>query len=574
VATLDLYDLLLSGDTSNDHRLQPGDVIFVPPIGETIGVSGAVRRPAIYETDGKATLADAVGLAGGLSPDAFGGAARLERIDAAQERRVISLDLADARASQTQVRAGDILYVPQVLPDFEETIVLSGHVQRPGPYEWRDGMRLADLISSSDELLEGADTDYIIIRRQPERASPVDVLSANLGSALANRASADNVRLEARDEIHVFGFAYGRQRVIVPILEELSRQATFEAPYRRVDIAGNVRAPGTYPFESGMRVSDLIRAGGNLAERAYTLEAELTRYSVNDGEERATELIRIDLAGVLRGDTTADLLLTEHDHLRISTVPDWQSEWSVVLAGEVRFPGEFRIRRGETLRQVVDRAGGVTDEAFPEGAIFLRESLRKQEQQQLQMLSRRIEADLASLSLETMDPANSETLSTGRILLEQLKNTEAVGRLVISPELISAATPAGIENLDVELMDGDHLMVPPRSQVVTVIGEVQQSTSHLYQDGLMRDDYIEMSGGETRRADKSMIYVVRASGAVVAGNRSNWFGRSSRVEIHPGDTIVVPLETGRVRPLTLWTSITQILYQAAIAVAAVRTFDN
>ena len=126
----------------------------------------------------------------------------------------------------------------------------------------------------------------------------------------------------------------------------------------------------------------------------------------------------------------------------------------------------------------------------------------------------------------------------------------------------------------VELRDGDRLLVPPVSQVVTVIGEVQQSTSHLYQPGLSRDDYIEMSGGVTRRADKKHIYVVRASGAVLTGNRSRWFGKRGGVEIRPGDTIVAPLEIDRIRPLTFWTNVTQILYQAAIAVAAVQTFNN
>ena len=128
--------------------------------------------------------------------------------------------------------------------------------------------------------------------------------------------------------------------------------------------------------------------------------------------------------------------------------------------------------------------------------------------------------------------------------------------------------------VDVELRDGDRLLVPKQAQEVTVIGETQQNTSHLYQSGLSRDDYIDMSGGLTRRADKKLIYVVRASGAVIVGNRSRWFGRSRNDEIRPGDTIVVPLDTDRIRPLTFWTSVTQILYQGSIAIAAIRSFDN
>ncbi|HSG00650.1 MAG TPA: capsule biosynthesis GfcC family protein, partial [Vicinamibacterales bacterium] len=127
---------------------------------------------------------------------------------------------------------------------------------------------------------------------------------------------------------------------------------------------------------------------------------------------------------------------------------------------------------------------------------------------------------------------------------------------------------------DVELRDGDRLLVPKQAQEVTVIGETQQNTSHLFQPGLNRNDYIDMSGGLTRRADKRLIYVVRASGAVVTGNRSRWLGRGSKAEVRPGDTIVVPLDTDRIRPITFWGNVTQILYQAAIAVAAVQTFSN
>ena len=322
-----------------------------------------------------------------------------------------------------------------------------------------------------------------------------------------------------------------------------------------------------------MRISDLLRAAGDLSEEAYALGAELVRYDVVNNEYRSTDIVNVDLAAALRGDSVADLELAEHDNLRISTVPEWNTLWTVTLEGEIKFPGAYRIRRGETLAQILQRAGGLTDDAFPEGAVFLRESLRLQEQQQIDLLSRRLEADLTSLSLQSVETSGADTLSTGRELLTQLRNTEAVGRLVIDLHTIDA----GVRTVTpLELRDGDRLLVPKQPQSVTVIGETQQNASHIYDGALSRDDYISLSGGLTRRADRGLIYVVRASGAVVAGKRSRWFGRggSKGTEIRPGDTIVVPLETDRVRPLTLWTSVTQILYQAAIAIAAIQTFND
>jgi protein involved in polysaccharide export with SLBB domain len=570
VTTLDLYKVLLQGDTSADKRLQPGDVIFVPPIGNTIGVSGAVKRPAIYETKGAATIADAVQLAGGLAPDAFGKGARIERVD--DERTTIAVDLTNLDSSKLKVRSGDTLIVPDILPNLEDTVVLAGHVFRPGNYEWRSGMRLTDLIGSTDELKPGVDTEYVLIRREPERGQPIKVLSANLRAALRTPSGAENIRLEASDAVYVFSLALGRQRIVDPLLEELRLQSTIDAPALEVQISGNVRAPGVYPLESQMRVSDLIRAGGNLSEKAYALEAELTRYSSTGGSSRDIEVVQVDLDGIRRGDDSADLALREHDYLIIKRIPDWDKEWTVTLDGEVQFPGEYRVRRGETLGDVLQRAGGLTGEAFPEGAVFLRETLKEQEQEQIEKLARRLEADIANLSLQASAAGESETLTTGRVLLDQLRSTEAVGRLVLDMTQDGSGRYSAAAN--VELRDGDQLLVPTQPQVVTVLGETQQNTSHLYRGNLTRDEYIDLSGGLTRRADKKLIYVVRANGAVVAGNRSRWLGRGSKVDIRPGDTIVVPLDTDRMRPLTFWGNVTQILYQAAIAVAAVQTFDN
>ena len=573
VATFDLYDLLLSGDNSGDRRLQPGDVIFIPPVGPQISVSGAVKRPAIYETRGDASIADVIALAGGLAADAYPNAARVERIDGSQQRTVISVDADGAAAAAMPSRAGDTVIVPNVLPDLERTVMLAGHVHRPGPYQWREGMRLSDLVATGAELRPGADRDYVLVRREAALTRRVSVVSANLSAALADPSSVENIALQPRDTVHVFNLAFGRQRVIEPILDELDLQARFGEPYREVSVTGSVQAPGTYPMEPGMRVSDLIRAGGNLSEDAFSLQAELVRYDVVDGQYRSSEVLPVDLAAILRGDQAADVALSAHDNLRISGVPDWDTLWTVSLEGEIRFPGDYRIRRGETLAEVLERAGGLTDAAFPEGAIFLRESLREREQEQIEILAQRLESDITSMSLETLDTTGAEALTTGQELLSQLRGTRAVGRLVIDLEQIAARQPNNDLVANMELRDGDRLLVPKAAQEVTVIGETQQNTSHLFQPGLTCDDYINLSGGLTRRADRKLIYVVRASGAVVTAGRSRWFGRASADDIRPGDTIVVPLETDRIRPLTFWTNVMQILYQGAIAVAAVNSFN-
>jgi protein involved in polysaccharide export with SLBB domain len=301
VSRLDLYALLLRGDTSGDKRLQPGDVIFVPPIGDTAGIGGAVRRPAVYELRGETSVSGLVGLAGGLSPEAFPAAARIERIDDDKQRTVVSVDVESKDGANTSLSNGDILYVPKVLAEFQDSVTLLGHVQRPGVVEFRPGMRLIDLLPSANHLLQGADTGYILIRREDERKR-AHIVSANLREAWTNPGSAENLQLQARDTVHVFSLAFGRQRIIKPLLEELELQSSVGEPFQHVSVSGTVKAPGPYPLEPGMRVSDLIRAGGDLSEEAYTLRAELARYEVVDGEFRTSEVIDIDLGAILLGD--------------------------------------------------------------------------------------------------------------------------------------------------------------------------------------------------------------------------------------------------------------------------------
>jgi protein involved in polysaccharide export with SLBB domain len=239
----------------------------------------------------------------------------------------------------------------------------------------------------------------------------------------------------------------------------------------------------------------------------------------------------------------------------------------------VRFPGTYPIQRGETLRSVLERAGGLTRLAFPEGSVFLRVELKEREQVQLNRLAERLQSDLATTALQAAaanQQGAGQALSVGQSLLGQLKATEAVGRLVIDVNAVTSAAAGSAS--DVVLRDGDRLLIPKQKQEVTVIGEVQSPTSHFFKAGLSRDDYIGLSGGATRKSDRGRTYVVRADGSVVASESGGWFSRSGQIAMRPGDTIVVPLDTERLPALPMWQAITGILYNRAIAAAAVNSF--
>jgi protein involved in polysaccharide export with SLBB domain len=574
VKRLDLYDLLLNGDTSGNVRLQPGDVIFIPPVGSTVGVTGEIRRPAIYELNGESSVADLLHLGGGLTPEADPKLATLQRIDDLRERVVLDIDLTNPQSRGRGLRTGDLLRIPRVKATYSNAIRLDGHVLRPALVEYRSGLRLADVIPSADDLKPNADQRYVLIRREDTGTRRVNALSADLSEAWRAPTTDANPRLAPRDRIYVFDLETGRRAILDPILEELKLQAVSDEPSQVVRVSGRVRVPGEYPLEPGMTVSDLIRAGGGLSEAAYGGEADLARYEVRDGQSRKTDVVKVDLNRALARDPTADQVLAPFDFLVVKEISQWTSQETVRLEGEVRFPGEYPIERGETLRSVIERAGGLTPLAFPQGSVFTRESLKERERRQVEILVDRLKQDLGTLALQATQATTgapqqaSETLAIGQSLLADLRNAEPVGRLVIDLDRIMAAEAASA--IDVILKDGDVLRVPQTAQEVTVIGEVQSATSHLYDPAFARDDYIRMSGGTTQKADDRRIYVVRANGSVETGSGSRWFRNAGSIQ--PGDTIVVPLDAERMRPLPLWTAVTSIIFNLAVAVAAVNSF--
>jgi protein involved in polysaccharide export with SLBB domain len=372
-----------------------------------------------------------------------------------------------------------------------------------------------------------------------------------------------------RDTITVFDLQTSREHLIQTLMNDLRVQSTLGKPTEIVHVDGRVKVPGDYPLEPGMRVSDLLRAGGSLDPAAYAVRAELSRYTVQDNGRRDTHVISIDLAAIRSGDPNADIALQAFDRLSIKQVSGWTEQDQVTLMGEVRFPGTYSIQPGETLHSVVDRAGGLTQYSFVEGAIFTRKELKVREQEQLDRLANRLRTEIAEVALmgvRAQQGSAPSAISVGEALLQQLSESKAVGRLVVNLKAVIHSPPGSSD--DVILRNGDQLIVPKQRQEVMVLGEVNDPTSHLFKRRMTRDDYIDQSGGPTRQADRKRIYVVRADGSVDSGSKG-WFHGGDSVDIHPGDAIVVPLDTERLPALTLWSAITQIMYNLAIAAAEI-----
>ncbi len=672
VAQMDLYDLLLQGDTSADAMLMPGDVIFVPPVGKTVGVMGEVRRPAIYELNKEKNMQQLLQLAGGLLPTAYSRIASIQRITEKGERTYKDIDLR-VDAANEKLYDGDVLKVFSVLDKVEDVVLLQGHVRRELGVSWFKGMRVIDAIPSVDVLLPNVDLSYVLIQREVETDKSIEILGVDLLKMFADPKGEENIKLASGDRITVFKLGEGRAEELIELVEELKQQATQYSPAKIVSIEGNVRSPGEYPlhkgmtlkglisvasnllprtdldyvlikrvdsstgeikviqtslsqqgqtddiqiesedtvfifdkvsdrqelleplieelsgnteisttapivnvqgqvrfpgdypYMQGMSVDDLVKAAAGYLQSVYLQDAEITRFEVKDAIKRQVANIKINLT------SEADKIeIKPYDRLFVRQIPDWNEVETVEIWGEVKFPGVYTVSKNDTLYQLVQRAGGLTEHADSNAAVFSRKSLKEREEQQLQRYRQQLDQIFAGKQLESTQ--DKENLIPGADKLDQdlanrLTSVEAIGRLVIDFTQLVASEG---KDINVKLLGGDKLYIPREQQQVMIMGEVNFPTSHLHKNGYLLEDYVSESGGLTAKADEDRIYVIKANGAVLASDNSAWFNQTG-MGINPGDTIVVPYDVDAVSPMVQWSSVSRILFQLATTAATLKT---
>lgn len=595
VSNFDTYDLLLRGDIAEDIRLQSGDVVYVPPAEAVAQISGAVRRPAAFEMLAGESLADLIAMAGGLRANAYSSDVLFRTFGERGLQQLESLNLNQVSPAEIELRDGDGIFVSESTPYIQDRITVRGAVTRPGPRGWRPGLRISDVFTSVVDDLKANDVDlnYALVVRIKNAQRNIEVLQFNLGQAILEPASDQNLELFAEDEILVFDLpnvsseaqvqedqeissvelqesaesnaqSATREDLLRPLIRRLQLQANREIPIQAVTVNGDVKVPGTYPLVQGQTVSDLIRAAGGLNDSAVE-QAELLRMVENVPGDVDVQQIELDLSTDVTSNTDFDFQLQSRDTLLVRTIADWNLDDRITLTGEVRFPGSYRIVPGETLADVIARAGGLKESAFVEGAVFTREMLKEREATQAREFADMIRSTFAARNM------TQETTSTSFAEVSELatffEEYEGIGRMVIDLDRIIQ----GDSSADLELLPGDTLAIPKRPESVTVVGAVHHEGSHRFNGTLDLRDYLELSGGATQRADDDAIYVLRADGSVLVTDRSrsNLLFRSSESRIGVGDTIVVPVDTSYKDRLTFIRDITQIAYQSAVSVAAI-----
>ncbi|EGQ8061862.1 SLBB domain-containing protein [Vibrio parahaemolyticus] len=359
-----------------------------------------------------------------------------------------------------------------------------------------------------------------------------------------------------------------RRTLLAPVLLQLQQQSRLGLAPQIAEVFGEVKHPGRYPITPRMTISTLIEAAGGLTYNAFTINAELARTVINSKDERASiDVERIDLRQAIQGSTADNAIIVGRDRLNILEKPNVKLQSTVTLQGEVRFPGTYTVRQGETLGELLERAGGLTEFAHPQGAIFTREALRLQEQKLLNQYAADMRAETAKKTFRA-DSNMGSVISNPEATLkfvEEASRSKALGRMVVQLNRILKDE----RSADFMLEDGDFLFVPTFRNTVSIMGEVQVPITYLLDNNLDVDDYLNKAGGAKKQADEDRIFVVRADGSVYKPTSGYWFGNNHE-ELKAGDTIVVPIDTDYRDALSTWTAATQILYQTGVAINALK----
>jgi protein involved in polysaccharide export with SLBB domain len=618
ITHFDLYDLLIFGDMSKDAPLLPGDVIYIPPVGPQVAISGDVHNPAIYELKGTTTVEESLRYAGGLSATASLLRASLERLDLQKSRTVLDISL-QGPGLATPVQQADILRVLPISPQFQNTVTLRGNVAETGRFSWYPGMKLSDIIPNSRSLIT---RDYWERRNQlgipgpefkPEYANnpdyyPRDLNGYQTGSAqydangvpIYNGQSAPNVGqgqqtngtrtngtspMQNSSQNSNQSAGPNNDPNCIPDASGISQQNQYgQTPGSSVQGTNSQNGQPCSSPGSRSLADETQASAGNLPRPAMTVALPVPEidwsYAVIERmnpQTLTTSLVPFNPGKlVLDHDSSQNLALEPGDVITIFSqadikVPQAQRTKFVRLEGEFKQAGIYSVLPGETLPQLVARAGGFTPQAYLFGSNFTRESTRILQQLRLNDYLQNLELEIdrstiaASASVGNVDPAAT---AASRSLVARFRTIRATGRVVLNiPQ--NATQIADLPNIQLE--DGDRFVVPSKPSTVNVVGAVYDQNSFLFRNSQEVQSYLRLAGGPTKSADGGDSFVIRADGSVISRHsRNGVFGNTfASMHLNAGDTVVIPEKVPRPSGLRNFINYTQIFSQLALGAAAI-----
>lgn len=575
---IDLYDLMLRGASLADTRLRDGDRIIVQPIGPTVAVAGDVKRPGIFELREGAyaapkdseslSLEDMLALAGGiLAP----GQNRFIRLDLDKSGRENASEIEDEK--KKLFSDGAVLSVQKTQENRSGMVELAGHTRRPGLHDLNRNRTLSALLDTPDVL--GPDIYPligIVVRWDPETLSTrhldFSVRAVSERKADFDLHEKDTVLLLGKTEIQKLfqednhepekiekiGYAQAAPANIAkkPPLDDSIRKYLKNTA---VNLTGSAMNPGLYPISEGVTLDHLLAVAGGLTREADTSNLEITAATTSSQPGDAPARTTYDLSQT----PPENIILRPGDSIRIAALTRTAEQRTVTLSGEVRHPGPYDILPGDRVSDLLQRAGGLSRQAYPEGAIFSRESQRKAERLRFRTSAQDMKRALARAVENDKDAPDAAQIEMVRELAHDLENVTPLGRITVEtdPEIL-AIKP----ELDMLLEPGDRLHIPKRPLTVRVDGEVLSPASLQFRKDKDPQDYIREAGGFTYHADKDRAFVIFPDGSAQPLKVSLW--RHSADLIPPGSTIIVPRDPKPFDFIESAKDISQILSNLAI----------
>jgi len=613
ITDFDFYDLLIKGDKSKDVRLLPGDVLYIPPVGPLVGIAGSVNSPGIYEITNNSTLNDLIEIAGGLSTMADSSKITVDRLVDHQARKTLEFPY-DGQSRALPLENGDIVRVLSIVSRFEDTVTLRGNVANPGRYPWKPGMRVRDLIPNAQALLtrrywmdraaivNGRSTEYPVGPRRNPRCPPYQ--QPNNGNS-PNGANPSGTNPGATpDNTNPNGTA--PNGIMNPDATDLTGNYYYPDYQADSTDSGVPCTPNDqYPDKTQTQSQTNDQASSANQQRSQ-MSANNTPYSnrvknVADDLRRYAPEINWDYAIIQRvnpQDLTSKLLwinprkaILEHDESsnlelvagdivtifsqKDISVPQTERSQYVVIEGEVMRPGVYKLEMNEGLHSVLERAGGLTPNAYVYGSQLTRESARMEQQKSLDELARSMEVQvrqstMAIAATGSGDVTQLQAAQEG--ILTQLRSARASGRVALP---VTPSSKSVSDYPDIEMEDGDRLMIPHTPATVSVVGNVYSPGSFIFRSRNTAGAYLVMAGKGKPQSDLHHAFVLRANGVVVAANNVNGLfagDKFDRMRLYAGDEIVVPFKVPNgafIRGLQTWSQIASQLAITAAALAVV-----
>lgn len=581
IRQIDLY-AVLSGTNSKDLDLsiRDGDRIVIPTIGPTLAISGDVKRPAIYELTGPDISAkDALSMAGGLlSP----GNNRATKLTLSKDGREIAEQISLSRAPR--LGDGSILMIDRASEKRSESVELLGNTREPGLHALSQASSLSALLK--DPQILGPDIYPLIgvIIRDNTNTMTQQILDFPPSLVVHGRydrklQDGDKIILFSRTEI----LALQKDKPAPdnkPAIDDtntsdnksdLSKNPVLQSflKERSVFIRGSVRDAGAWPVSDGATLESALAVAGGLSFEANTSNIEITTNLSGEGHQSngrsGTQRLSIDFANT----NPNTILIGAGDAIRVNQKFLKTQGQSISIAGEVFHPGRYDLLPGDTLGKLLERAGGLTEQAYPEGTIFSRDADRKAEEARFRAAARELERAVAAAAEKKDTAPDTEKMAMVRDLATELKEVQGVGRITVqsNPAVLKAHPEQ-----DILLEPNDRIYIPRRPMTVRVYGEVLSPANLQFRKDKMPNNYLDEAGGLTYYADEDRVFVLFPDGSAQPLQVSAWNHRAAMIP--PGSTIIVPRDPKPFDFIESAKDITQILSNLAITSVFVNDIKN